>query len=243
MPATHPTLQPCRRGGTATRLAFTQEIAGPTPAGGTSPPAAGCITSCGNLSGVAEREGARLLTESTWVRVPPPELSPSGRVAEGGRLQSGRAIVPHGCESRLGVHVDVAQWPERCVADALMPVRSRSSTPSRWPAGEVLVVAHLASTQDERVRFPPPALHGTVAQQEERRPETPEVISSTLVGPTPPAATRSSPAEHRSDTPEAPGAAPGASTSRRGPAGHGARLIRERHLVRFQGGGRRAGMR
>ena len=95
-----------------------------------------------------------------------------------------------------------------------MPVRSRSSTPSCRSAGEVLVVAHLASTQDERVRFPPPALNGTVAQQEERRPETPEVISSTLVGPTPPAATRSSPAEHRSDTPEAPGAAPGASTRR-----------------------------
>lgn len=165
------------------------------------------------LSGVAEREGARLLTESTWVRVPPPELSPSGRVAEGGRLHSGRAIVPHGCESRLGVHVDVAQWPERCVADALMPVRSRSSTPSCVAtAGEVLVVAHLASTQDERVRFPPPALDGTVAQLEERRPETPEVISSTLVGPTPSAA-RSSPAERRSDTPEAPGAAPGAMTA------------------------------
>src|SRR5438552_15969663 len=111
--------------------------------------------SCGTLSGVAERQGARLFTESTWVRAPPPELSPSGRVAEGGRLQSGRATVPHGCESRLGVHVDVAQWPERCVADALMPVRSRSST-----------------------------LNGTVAQQEERRPETPEVISSTLAGPT-----------------------------------------------------------
>lgn len=208
-----------------------------------APPAAGCTMSCGAPSGVAERQGARLFTESTWVRAPPPELSPSGRVAEGGRLQSGRATVPHGCESRLGVHVDVAQWPERCVADALMPVRSRSSTPSCRSAGEVLVVAHLASTQDERVRFPPPALNGTVAQQEERRPETPEVISSTLVGPTPPAATRSSPAEHRSDTPEAPGAAPGASTTRRGPAGHGARLIRERHLVRFQGGGRRAGMR
>ena len=29
--------KPRRRGGTATRLAFTQEIAGPTPAGGTSP--------------------------------------------------------------------------------------------------------------------------------------------------------------------------------------------------------------
>lgn len=52
VPAAHPTLQPCRRGGTATRLAFTQEIAGPTPAGGTSPPAAGCCTmSCGTFPG------------------------------------------------------------------------------------------------------------------------------------------------------------------------------------------------
>ena len=116
------------------------------------------------LSGVAEREGARLLTESTWVRAPPPELSPSGRVAEGGRLQSGRAIVPHGCESRLGVHVDVAQWPERCVADAADAGSIPVVHSKLWPAGEVLVVAHLASTQDERVRFPPPALDGTVAQ-------------------------------------------------------------------------------
>jgi hypothetical protein len=183
------------------------------PAGGASFSAAGW-TELRTLSGVAGR-GRRSAVNRVDVGSSPtpgavaewpssrrrPPAKRSGNCPARVRIPSRR---PRGCSS-MG---------ERCVADALMPVRSRSSTPICWPAGEVLVVAHLASTQDERVRFPPPALDGTVAQQEEHRPETPEVISSTLVGPTPPASTRSSPAEHRSDTPEAPGAAPGASTRR-----------------------------
>ena len=63
---------------------------------------------------------------------PPPQPTPSGRVAEGGRLQSGRATVPHGCESRLGVHLrGCSSKAERRVADAPMPVRVRPSTPIR----------------------------------------------------------------------------------------------------------------
>ena len=146
-----------------------------------------------------------------------------------------------GCSSRA----------ERRVADAPMPVRVRPSTPISIDLRAKCWWLHtwfpprMSGSDSRRPLFLLSRValwgraSGTVAQLEERRPETPEVISSTLVGPTFHRAqsTRSSPAEHRSDTPEAPGAAPGASTTRRGPAGHGARLIRERHLVRFQGGG------